>query len=154
MSLKNKNYFGWVSYILILLIGVIGVKYFVNKHFVNKTLLETTVIIGHTKYNALLAKTLSEKKRGLMFVKKLPKNAGMLFVFHKEVDYPFWMKNTLIPLTVLFINKGNVVNQINMKPCKSEKCKFYYPFVNYRYALEINSTNKKLINKEVTYEKN
>ena len=120
MSLKNKNYFGWVSYILILLIVVIGVKYFVNK-----TPLETftTVIIGHTKYNALVAKTLSEKKRGLMFVKKLPKNAGMLFVFHKEVDYPFWMKNTLIPLTVLFINKGRVINQINMKPCESAKCK-------------------------------
>ena len=142
MSLKNKNYFGWVSYILILLIVVIGVKYY-------KTPLETTVIIGHTKYNALVAKTLSEKKRGLMFVKKLPKNAGMLFVFHKEVDYPFWMKNTLIPLTVLFINKGEVVNQINMQPCKSKKCKFYYPFSNYRYALEINQTNKKLINKKV-----
>ena len=122
-----------------------------KKELTNMLKITKTVRLGKIKYKVFVAKTLREKRRGLMFVKTLPAHYGMLFIFHKNVDYPFWMKNTLIPLTILFINKtGKVINQINMSPCIAPAaCKFYAPFIYYRYALEINKTNKKFIGKKV-----
>ena len=146
---KKRNYFALSAYIFIFLIALIGAKYFIQKRFKNLYKLTNTVSVGGNRYFVMAARTLIEQKRGLMFVKKLPERTGMLFIFKKEVDYPFWMKNTLIPLTVLFINKGKVVNELTMKPCKTPKCKFYEPFTYYKYALEISETNKNLIGKKV-----
>ena len=151
-SKKKKNYFALVSYIMIFLGVVIGLKYFMNNGIIKIPKEEFAVVkVGRVKYEVPVAKTLAQKERGLMYVKKLQENSGMLFVFKKRVDYPFWMKNTLIPLTILFINKTcKVINQINMSPCKPPAiCKFYAPFIYYRYALEINKTNKKFIGKKV-----
>ena len=147
---KKRNYFSLVTYVLIFLIVFAGVKYFIQKQdFKNLYKITNTVTVGGTNYKVMVAETLKDQKRGLMFVKKLQDRTGMLFIFKKEVDYPFWMKNTLIPLTVLFINSGKVVSQINMEPCKTPKCEFYAPFIYYKYALEINKTNKNLIGDKV-----
>ena len=56
------------------------------------------------------AKTKSELKKGLMFRKKrLPNDHGMLFNYNKYADHSFWMKNTFIPLDMIFLNKKNNV---------------------------------------------
>ncbi len=149
---KKKNYFAIISYCLIFLGVALGLKYFLGKSISKIKENLGVVKIGRTKYSVSVARTLKEKERGLMYVKSLPENSGMLFVFKKEVDYPFWMKNTLIPLTALFINHGKVVSQVNMTPCRTPKCEFYYPFTYYKYALEINLTHKKLIGKKVKLE--
>ena len=151
-SKKKKNYFALVSYIMISLGVVIGLKYFMNNGIIKIPKEEFAVVkVGRVKYEVPVAKTLAQKERGLMYVKKLQENSGMLFVFKKRVDYSFWMKNTLIPLTALFIDNGKVVSQVNMTPCKSKtpKCKFYPPFAYYKYAMEINLTHKNLIGKKV-----
>ena len=61
--------------------------------------------------NAKVADTPEKTERGLMFVKHLPENEGMLFVFDQEDDQVFWMKNTLIDLDILFIAPDKTVNQ-------------------------------------------
>jgi len=52
-----------------------------------------------------VAKTFAKRERGLMFRKKLAADKGMLFVFPRETVNTFWMKNTLIPLDMVFIAK-------------------------------------------------
>jgi len=96
-----------------------------------------------------VASTPREQTRGLMFVTHLPKNDGMLFVWNHYVMEPFWMKNTLIPLTVLFIKDGKVIKQMNMKPCHAIVCPLYNPNTKYNMALEINQTNQNYVGQTV-----
>jgi hypothetical protein len=67
-------------------------------------------------------------------------NKGMLFVFDKEGNYPFWMKNTLVPLDIIWINSNcNIVYvKRNAQPCTLDYCPPIYPEKNARYVLEIN----------------
>jgi uncharacterized membrane protein (UPF0127 family) len=65
-----------------------------------------------------------KRTHGLMFREQLGKDNGMLFVFETEGQYPFWMKNTLIPLDIVWINKnGEVVFVKNdAQPCGNKEC--------------------------------
>ena len=88
-----------------------------------------------------IADNQSSREKGLMFVHFLPENEGMLFIFEKEDIYSFWMKNTFIPLDMIWLdNSGNVVYlQNNALPCKEEVCKTYTPTAKAKYVLEINA---------------
>ena len=72
---------------------------------------------GIHNINAELASTPQQREIGLMFRSVMPANDGMLFVFERPGQQCFWMKNTLIPLSVAFIgDDGSVVNIDDMKP--------------------------------------
>ncbi|MBR4682301.1 MAG: DUF192 domain-containing protein [Elusimicrobiaceae bacterium] len=76
---------------------------------------ETTVSItlpDGFKVSAALADTPEKHARGLMFVKHLPENEGMLFVFDNEEPLSFWMKNTLIDLDMVFIGADKRVTSV------------------------------------------
>lgn len=60
-----------------------------------------------------LALTGSEMERGLMFRKSMPKMHGMLFVFHSSAQRSFWMRNTLIPLDIIFIEQDGRIGHIH-----------------------------------------
>ncbi|MEK6872684.1 MAG: DUF192 domain-containing protein [Nanoarchaeota archaeon] len=84
-----------------------------------------------------------ERQKGLMFREELCFNCGMLFVFEQENNYKFWMKNTLIPLDIIWMNKNFVIQYIayDVPPCEIEDCPFYSPpkEIKSKYILEVNS---------------
>ncbi len=86
-----------------------------------------------------IADTEQARERGLMFRRRLAPRAGMVFVFPRDVKSAFWMKNTLIPLSIAFYDrKGRIVRILDMAPCRADPCPVYDPKATYRYALEVN----------------
>ncbi len=88
---------------------------------------------------AELAVTEEERAKGLMFREKLLPDQGMLFVFEREGLHSFWMKNTLIPLDMLWLDSGKRVIHIaaDVPPCPAEPCPSYGPEIPARYVLEL-----------------
>ena len=79
------------------------------------------------------------RAQGLMFRDQMPDGHGMLFLFNKTGDYPFWMKNTLIPLDIIWIDEQKRVVGISREtpPCKADPCPSYPPGGMARYVLEV-----------------
>ena len=99
----------------------------------------TTVLIPpNVKITAEIAATDESRERGLMFRKSLDENAGMLFVF-PTLDYQnFWMKNTLIPLDMIWLNeRKEIVYFVTADPCKKDPCGTYQPMQKALYVLEV-----------------
>ena len=74
-----------------------------------------------------LALTSAQQQRGLMFRRKAPAD-GMLFVFSQATSGGFWMKNTLVPLTIVYFDTaGRRVRRMSMTPCRKDPCRIYDP---------------------------
>jgi hypothetical protein len=89
------------------------------------------------EFNVTFSTTPAERSKGLMYVEKMPKDEGMLFVFD-EIDQRYmWMRNTYIPLDMLFINKDKEIVHIyeNAKPLNDRIIPSIYKI---KYVLEIN----------------
>ena len=79
------------------------------------------------------------RAQGLMFRDHLADDRGMLFLFPESGEYPFWMKNTLIPLDMIWIDDQRRVAHVasNVPPCKADPCPNYPPNANAKYVLEL-----------------
>jgi|SRR3989344_3935547 len=90
--------------------------------------------------NVDIADDENERNNGLMFREKLAENNGMLFVFDDEEQVSFWMKNTLIPLDIIFINKNlEIVNIRAAVPCEKDPCKIYESEKPVKFVIEVNA---------------
>jgi uncharacterized membrane protein (UPF0127 family) len=82
-----------------------------------QTLPQVRLNAGIHNINAEVASTPQQREIGLMFRSAMPASDGMLFIFEQPGQQCFWMRNTLIPLSVAFIgDDGSVVNVDDMKP--------------------------------------
>ncbi|MEH7418837.1 DUF192 domain-containing protein [Neobacillus drentensis] len=110
----------------------------------NETSLQTKIIKVSNgertfKLTVQVADTQKKRDKGLMFVEQLPENEGMLFVFSGKTYDGFWMKNTLIPLTIAFLDSdGKILKMLEMVPCNEDECPLFDPELSYYYALEVN----------------
>lgn len=97
--------------------------------------------VGAATFEVELAVSASERERGMMFRKELPKGQGMLFE-QPVGPATFWMKNTFIPLDLLYFNPDGQLLQIeaNVPPCAVPHCPVYPSKTStIRYVLEINA---------------
>jgi hypothetical protein len=99
------------------------------------TLPTTQLTAGIHLITAEVAASDASRARGLMFRQSLPTNHGMLFIFDNRTEHCMWMRNTLIPLSVAFIeDDGSIVNIVDMKPHDESSHCATKPV---RYALEM-----------------
>ncbi len=85
-----------------------------------------------------IAKKNADRMRGLMYRKELGDNAGMLFIFEEERPLQFWMKNTCIPLDMIFISDAGVIVGIEENTPTLSTATFG-PACPARYVLEVNA---------------
>src|SRR4051812_34081893 len=92
--------------------------------------------VGMHVIDAQVASTNEQRMTGLMFRTEMPQHEGMLFVFDYPSQQCFWMKNTLLPLSVAFVNDdGRIANIEEMQPQTLESHCSVEPV---RYVLEMN----------------
>lgn len=85
-----------------------------------------------------IADTPETQESGLMNRSSMPDDHGMIFMFSREVEIPFWMKDTLIPLSIAFIDSnGGIVDIQEMQALSLDNHSPAYP---YQYAVEANAT--------------
>ncbi|MCX8194121.1 MAG: DUF192 domain-containing protein [Candidatus Pacearchaeota archaeon] len=109
------------------------------------------VCFNNSCFDVELALTPEARSLGLMFRDNLKDNEGMLFVFPEEKIHGFWMKNTFVPLDIIWINsQGKVVFiSSNTQPCKGEPCPSIIPTSPAKYVLEIKAGRAKQIGFDV-----
>jgi uncharacterized membrane protein (UPF0127 family) len=90
-------------------------------------------------YRLELALNPEDQAQGLMYRENLPEKTGMLFVFPETAPHHFWMKNTMIPLDMIWMDEtGRVVFvSANTPPCEADPCPTYGPDTPVRLVLEI-----------------
>ena len=90
-------------------------------------------------YSIELARTPEEQAQGLMFREGLPGKTGMLFLFSANGVHRFWMKNTMIPLDMVWMDGGGKVLFVSADtpPCKADPCPSYGPEAPAASVLEI-----------------
>jgi len=92
---------------------------------------------GEVRFQIEVADTPEERSRGLMFRERMPDNQGMLFVFPQSLPVGFWMKNTILPLDLLFVSdKGEVRAVLQGVPFSTETIS---PGEAVRFVLELNA---------------
>ena len=99
-----------------------------------------TVCIENNCFSVEIADTVQKREIGLMNRKNMPTDNGMFFIFKKEGVYNFWMKNTLIPLDIIWIDANLKIIYIEKKaqPCTIEQCETFGLKQKAKYVLEIN----------------
>jgi uncharacterized membrane protein (UPF0127 family) len=96
----------------------------------------TNIKIGPHPLKVEVAASEPQRTQGLMFREKLGRNDGMVFVFDEPAYHSMWMKNTLIPLSVAFVDaEGAILNILDMEPRTLDSHTSAGPA---RYAIETN----------------
>ncbi len=110
-----------------------------TKDYATVTLYSETGTGKQLKIKAEIADTDEERETGLMFRQSLGKGEGMLFIFPNAAVQNFWMKNTLIPLDMIFIaENGTIVKIHHAAPCQADPCLLYNSGQPIKYVLEVN----------------
>lgn len=103
---------------------------------------------GDFIFGVEIADTSEERTKGLMYRENMEENHGMFFIFDSESELNFWMKNTYIPLDIIFFDVDKKVLSIhkNVQPCKNDPCELYSSLRPAKYVLEVNAGVSDLLN--------
>jgi hypothetical protein len=96
---------------------------------------------GDHKFYVEVADDSDERQLGLMHRESLDADKGMIFVYEEEQRVAFWMKNTLIPLDMVFLDDDlEVIDYFtDVPPCKADPCPHYIPQGNAKFIIELNA---------------
>ncbi|OGD56527.1 hypothetical protein A2V71_02380 [Candidatus Berkelbacteria bacterium RBG_13_40_8] len=97
------------------------------------------VIINNKTIDVEVALTESQREKGLSGRTELDVNSGMLFVFPKSDIHTFWMKETKIPLDIIWIDEGKVVEIMTLDPQIDDQTPSYTPKNKANFVLEVNA---------------
>ena len=132
---KNKALF-----LFLVIAGVVAVSIFAytSRH---DEFYEQVIKVGEKKVFVEVADTDEEQTRGLSSRKNMSENHGMLFVFQNEAQHAFWMKDTYIPLDIIYFSKEMRVTDIKggFEPCLQSYCRAFIPKNKALYVLEVNA---------------
>ena len=135
--MKLLNFF--MATLIILLIALISFIYITPKT-------PTAKINGHA-FSLFLAKTSQEQEVGLAKYNKIEQNQGMLFLFAKDDNYSFWMKNMKFPIDIIFIENNKVVDVFQNVPVSTnDNLPVYTTKTKANKVLEINASLAKKYN--------
>jgi uncharacterized membrane protein (UPF0127 family) len=100
-----------------------------------------SVELGGKTFAVEIADTREKQALGLMFRDSMPDDQGMLFIFPNEAPRSFWMKNTRIPLDIMYFDKELKMVSISADtlPCKVTQCPSYPSKAPAMYVLELNA---------------
>ena len=100
-----------------------------------------SVEIGGKRFSVEIADTQQKQALGLMFRDQMPADQGMLFIFPAEAPRSFWMKNTRIPLDIMYFDKDLKLVGISADtpPCRVKHCPSYPSIAPAKYVLELNA---------------
>ncbi len=100
-----------------------------------------SVELGGERFKVEIADDTQEQALGLMYRDSMPDDQGMLFIFPNEAPRSFWMKNTRIPLDIMYFNKElkMVSLSADTPPCKISRCPSYPSIAPAMYVLELNA---------------
>jgi len=98
-----------------------------------------SLMINGIRYSIEVAKTSRQRSQGLMFRTKLGIQEGMLFVYPQPGNHRIWMKNTLIPLLVIWLDENLTVVGVKLLfPCSRDPCPSYGVSDPAKYIIELN----------------
>jgi uncharacterized membrane protein (UPF0127 family) len=130
---------GRAAILLVLSLLVVACSEKVHQGPLPTGILEVTTDSGTAALNVEIAANGRARSLGLMGRSTMAPDAGMVFLFNRPLNSSFWMKNTLIPLSIAFWDRsGRILKILDMTPCQADPCPYYYPEVTYVGAVEAN----------------
>ncbi len=101
---------------------------------------EPRVVLGGKTFSVEIADSSEEHELGLMFRDSMPADHGMIFIFPDEAPRSFWMKNTRIPLDIMYFDRDLKMVSISADtpPCRVARCPSYPSIAPAKYVLELN----------------
>jgi len=137
----SKNIILIISPILLIVAGLLIWRLFFYLPPSNSV----NIKINDVNYKIEMAQTIAQKSKGLSGRETLCKNCGMFFIFGFETNLPFWMKDTLVPLDMIWLDKnGKIVDIQTITEINSTK--IYQNKIPAKYVLELNANDSQKIN--------